>query len=87
MSTARVLSLVPKPACKTTIAELRYWLRSAERGELAGVALIAFRGAGLYSTGLAGVARANPTFTRGALRALDGELDELVRASHGVLEG
>jgi hypothetical protein len=66
-----VLSLVPNTVSEVTVGELRILSREAYAGELVGIAYVAIYRGRNYSVHCSGEASRNPTYTRGAIRALD----------------
>jgi len=73
------MRLVVNEPCAQTINALEQLLDFARRGEVRGVAFAAaFRGMH-YVTDVAGTCAQHPTWTRGALRALDDDLAAIIR--------
>lgn len=70
--------LVHDTISKDTVQALRQLLEYAERGELTGVAFAATFRKMRYITNVAGILAKNPTFCRGAIRALDDELAAII---------
>jgi hypothetical protein len=73
-------SLVPTPAVDDdTVEALEQLLDLARKGELIGVAFVGMLKRRKYFVDTAGEADRNPTFARGAVRALDDELAQSAR--------
>jgi hypothetical protein len=66
----RHLTLVPPSSSEETCSELKRLLRDAQAGKIVGLAYVAITPRA-YSVDAVGAARDRPTFTRGAIRALD----------------
>lgn len=71
--------LVHDTFSKDTVAALRQLLDYAERGELTGIAFAATFKRMRYITNVAGLLAKNPTFCRGAIKALDDDLALIIR--------
>ena len=71
--------LVHDSLSKDTVMALRQLLDYAERGELTGIAFAATFKRYRYITNVAGLLAKNPTFCRGAIRALDDDLALIIR--------
>lgn len=81
----REVALDPGPQERTapgvseaTVESLLTFYREACEGDVIGVACIAFQHGHRYKVHTSGVAEINPTFTRGAIRALDDMVREKV---------
>jgi hypothetical protein len=70
--------LVRDTISKDTVEALRELLALAEKGELTGIAFAATYRKMRYITNAAGILAKNPTFCRGAIRALDDELSAII---------
>jgi hypothetical protein len=71
--------LVQDTISRDTVTALRQLLDYAERGELTGIAFAATFRKMRYITNVAGLLAKNPTFCRGAIRALDDDLALIIR--------
>jgi len=70
--------LIRDSISQDTVQALRQLLAYAERGELTGIAFAATFNRMRYITNVAGVLAKNPTFCRGAIRALDDDLSAII---------
>jgi|GEM_PF-2092325 len=70
--------LVRDAISQDTVTALRQLLVLAEQGELTGIAFTATFRKMRYITNVAGMLAKNPTFCRGAIRALDDELSAII---------
>lgn len=71
--------LVPDKISEHTVTALEELLAEARKGRIIGVGFIAIYRERKYIVNTAGEARRSPTFTRGALQALDDELSRMIR--------
>jgi hypothetical protein len=76
----RPFGLVEEAISHDTIEALRELLKSAERGEVIGIAFAVMYKGRDYIVNTAGEAYRSPTFTRGMVQALD---DHLMQRVHG----
>ena len=70
--------LVRDAISQDTVKALQQLLAYAERGELTGIAFAATFRKMRYVTNVAGILAKNPTFCRGAIRALDDDLAAII---------
>jgi len=74
-----VLSLVPNTVSEETLEELEFLCQEARAGRVVGLACVAIGPRYSYVVNTSGEANRHPTFTRGAIRALDDLVREKVR--------